>query len=432
MNNFEKEFQKITKEFAKTVGGKVAVVVKHIPTEKDFLFNEKETFLPASLLKIPVVLEVLNQISKEKLSFDKKMRIKAKDKVGGTGILAHLSEIELTIKDLCYLTITLSDNTAANILIDLVEMGNINKLLKDLGTKNTKITHKFMLYKGKNSITTAYDMMILLEKIYKKEVPLSDKMINFLKEQKYRFRIPFYLKVETGNKTADLPPPDSVVDDIAIVFDVDSPYIICILTQNVPSRAKTSLAITDFSKKIFSFLIYKFDLFNKLPEVSKIIFPIKEFKVNSYKFRQECVYNGVNWGKHLGDDFNTKANTSVFAIADGKVVLSHIYPGNKEKRNWGGVIIIAHKLNEEIIFSLYGHLGKRAVKENVFVKAGQKIGEVGKSLTPENGWWGDEHLHFAIYKGVFDGEVLPGYSPPGKISEWENPYQFLRKIVRVN
>jgi len=55
------------------------------------------------------------------------------------------------------------------------------------------------------------------------------------------------------------------------------------------------------------------------------------------------------------------------AVGRGKVVYSACHPGSKEKRNWGNVIIIAHKhpKTKKVFFSLYGHLAERLVKKAI-------------------------------------------------------------------
>jgi len=82
---------------------------------------------------------------------------------------------------------------------------------------------------------------------------------------------------------------------------------------------------------------------------------------------QECEYDGIFWGKHLGEDCNTRAGVKVMAVGRGKVVYSACHPGSKEKRNWGNVIIIAHKhpKTKKVFFSLYGHLAERLVKKAI-------------------------------------------------------------------
>lgn len=53
----------------------------------------------------------------------------------GAGILQYLTaeELALTVRDLATLMIVLSDNTATNLLIDLLGMDSVNRSLRDLG-----------------------------------------------------------------------------------------------------------------------------------------------------------------------------------------------------------------------------------------------------------------------------------------------------------
>jgi murein DD-endopeptidase MepM/ murein hydrolase activator NlpD len=126
------------------------------------------------------------------------------------------------------------------------------------------------------------------------------------------------------------------------------------------------------------------------------------------------------------------------AIGKGIVVYSSIHlgklakDGTIKKRNWGGVVIIAHhntknKLN---FFSVYGHLGKCLLKKGDVIDAGKVIGTIGKSMTPKNGLWEEEHLHFGIYTGPFDGKVLPGYykkeAELTKMEYWQEPISFIK------
>jgi murein DD-endopeptidase MepM/ murein hydrolase activator NlpD len=157
--------------------------------------------------------------------------------------------------------------------------------------------------------------------------------------------------------------------------------------------------------------------------VQRFVSPLKEeWKVNSYKFAQECEYETStgkkNWGKHLGEDMNVLAGTKVYAIAPGKVAyadqMSHLGK-SKDARNWGGIVVIGHWTSEtEALYSLYGHIKlKPGLERGQYVNEGDELGEVAPSLSPENGWWEDSHLHLQIcldHKDVYRGGVLAGYA----------------------
>ncbi len=158
--------------------------------------------------------------------------------------------------------------------------------------------------------------------------------------------------------------------------------------------------------------------------------PLKNYHVNSFNFNEWCKYDGVVWGYHLGEDVNCRAGTKVLASGRGHVVYAALHPGTRKKRNWGNIIIVAHKnpRTRKNFFTLYGHLGYRLVRKGQRVEVGQVLGTVGRANSAENGFW-ESHLHFSVYIGPWKGKVLAGYWKKGmkrtKRSFWRKPSSFI-------
>ena len=169
----------------------------------------------------------------------------------------------------------------------------------------------------------------------------------------------------------------------------------------------------------------------------KIIYPIGNFKKIISNFWDKDSYDGEIWGTHLGVDIAAEAGTKIFAIGRGVVVYSKLHlgelapDGKIAQRNWGGLVIIAHKepKTKKVFYSVYGQLGKRYVKKGDLVEMGEFLGTVGGSLTESNGLWEREHLHFAIYEGPFHEKSLPGYhkreTDLTKLEYWRDPIKFI-------
>jgi murein DD-endopeptidase MepM/ murein hydrolase activator NlpD len=172
----------------------------------------------------------------------------------------------------------------------------------------------------------------------------------------------------------------------------------------------------------------------------RLIFPVGDFKNISSGFGEMNVYDDTLWGKHLGIDIAVPGETKVFAIGRGIVVYSKLHSGEFSedgkilKRNWGGIIIIAHKnpKDKKVFYSVYGHLGRRYFKKGDLIEIGDMIGLIGKSMTESNGAWEEEHLHFGIYSGPFHGKVLPGYFKENdgkRVTEpedWKDPVAYIK------
>jgi len=175
----------------------------------------------------------------------------------------------------------------------------------------------------------------------------------------------------------------------------------------------------------------------------RLMLPTGNFKNISSGFGEMNVYDRQLWGKHLGIDIAVPYDTKVFSVGRGVVVYSKLHPGeiaedgNVKKRNWGGIIIIAHKdpKTKKVFYSLYGHLGRRYMKRGDAVEMGTLIGTIGRSMSESNGAWEEEHLHFAIYSGPFHNRVLPGYFKEGGMTEeayWREPISFIKNYNSKN
>lgn len=175
---------------------------------------------------------------------------------------------------------------------------------------------------------------------------------------------------------------------------------------------------------------------------SKLILPLEKYRVGGFRFGEDCTYGKVHWGIHLGEDVNVPAGTEVKCVGKGRVVYSAVHPGTKEKGNWGNIVIVAHKnpKTKKVFFSLYAHMSSYNVAVGENVELGQVLGKVGKTNTPENGWWEDEHLHFAIYVGAWKKKVLSGYWKKGdtrtSLDLWREPMKFIEEyavmLTRIN
>lgn len=180
--------------------------------------------------------------------------------------------------------------------------------------------------------------------------------------------------------------------------------------------------------------------------------PVESYTTGDYlKFRDRIRRHKILWATHLGDDVAVGTGTLVKAIGAGEVVLAKILPGSKEHRSWGGVVVLKHKtsnINHSLVstgimagvakssiqefFSIYGHIKDlRAVKGDQ-VTGGHILGEVAEGYTAENGWWKQPHLHFGIYTGPWQGEVLPGYWRPEqfwrtRLAWWHDPQNFIKE-----
>ncbi|MFD0861450.1 peptidoglycan DD-metalloendopeptidase family protein [Sungkyunkwania multivorans] len=100
---------------------------------------------------------------------------------------------------------------------------------------------------------------------------------------------------------------------------------------------------------------------------------------------------------HLGIDFWVGAGTPVLAAMDGEV---HSFKDNNAVADYGPTIILKHRLEDQVFYSLYGHLSRRSLQDmNIgkIVKKGDVIATLG---TPEENVNYAPHLHFQLIKDL--------------------------------
>lgn len=168
------------------------------------------------------------------------------------------------------------------------------------------------------------------------------------------------------------------------------------------------------------------------PRPERLEFPLPSYRVGGRAFGEEGVIGGESWGLHLGEDAYADPGTPVAAVGDGHVVYAALHAGSRARGNWGHIVILGHLhvADARPFFSVYGHLGSCAVNVGETVARGAVLGPVGDGRTPENGFWPEPHLHFAIFLGPWEGRVLPGYFQENdgrtKLEYWVPPSEFVQ------
>lgn len=211
----------------------------------------------ASLIKIYIMIALYTKISNGLLDSNTKITLQDSMKVSGSGILySKDSYTKYSIDDLMYLMITESDNTATNILIDLIGKDYINSKIKKLGCINTALNRKMMdinaFNLGIDNYTSVYDLYITFMKMLNNSCInefYDNKMINILKDTKSTIKLPKLLPPNTiiAHKTGEL---TSIENDAGIIFTDNGGYILCILTENGENYIEIE-AISSASKKIY-------------------------------------------------------------------------------------------------------------------------------------------------------------------------------------
>ena len=101
--------------------------------------------------------------------------------------------------------------------------------------------------------------------------------------------------------------------------------------------------------------------------------------------------------RHLGIDLWCPAYTGILAPFDGVV---HSFANNTNYGDYGPTIILEHKLDNSVFYTLYGHLSLesiQAIEMSQLIKKGEEFAQLGTSRV--NGDY-TPHLHFQVIKNL--------------------------------
>src|SRR5205085_11772546 len=144
--------------------------------------NGDRVFPTASSIKIAILLELYHQDQQARASRGGKAKLDdvytfdPKELVEFSQIVAGLPPgvTRVTNRDLAQFMVAVSDNTAANILIDHVGKDNVNATLRGQGLTKTMLRRKMMDFaaakRGEENVSTPQEMAALLAAIYKGKI----------------------------------------------------------------------------------------------------------------------------------------------------------------------------------------------------------------------------------------------------------------------
>lgn len=177
---------------------------------------------------------------------------------------AYDGELKQLITDM----ITVSDNSASNTLIERLGGGNVqegmavvNQYCQENGYTNTVLGRRFLESNPTgDNFTSVNDCCRLLKSIYEGTCvneEASAKMLEYLRNQTRTGKIPAGVSgtgAVTYNKTGELAGDygDYVENDIAIIEDGDSAYVLCVMTENLQDNGAAVSLISEISGMVYN------------------------------------------------------------------------------------------------------------------------------------------------------------------------------------
>jgi beta-lactamase class A len=233
-------------------------------------------FAQASSIKITVLANLYLQAQQGKLKLTDFYVVQASDLVPDSDIMNGLTPgvTRVTLRDLATMMVAVSDNAAANVLIERVGMQNVKAMLDSLGLTHTRLRRKMMdleaAKKGRENIATPREMMSLLDAIYRGKVLNKESAADFFKvlstnkDSWIPRDLPGDLKI--ANKPGSL---EAVRNDSGIVFVEGRPYVICVMTAFLRNERDGEEAISKVSLAAWRM----FDRLSRATEYGRVVSP---------------------------------------------------------------------------------------------------------------------------------------------------------------
>lgn len=269
----------------------VGLAAVHLESGASLKHNADQIFFTASTFKVPLLVELYKQVDAGTIDLSQRIKLTEAMHSAGSGVLKEMgSGLSPTVHNLAMLMTIISDNTATDILYNLVGQDNLHATMNNLGLTSIKIpmnTRQLLFNivgldagnpdhsyetaverltlneldlesdgfsEERSDVSSPEDMSKLLEMLYRGEIlskSSRDGALDILMRQQHNARIPLLLPIGTivAHKTGTY---HGICCDVGIVFSPSGPYTISIMTKcGTESGPKAELELAAISKAVY-------------------------------------------------------------------------------------------------------------------------------------------------------------------------------------
>jgi beta-lactamase class A len=251
-------FERRLSDLTAGVDGVIGYAIQDLTSGDRIGHLDRETFPTASTIKLAIAYELFKQVDEGRIRLDQAVRLSREQAVGGSGVLVHLGTPTLSIRDYATLMIIVSDNTATNVLIDLLGMERVTGRMHGLGLSDTRLRRGMMdvaaARRGNENVSTPGEIVRLLEIIYKGgglSEASGHELLGLLKKPKVsRLRAAIPAGIDVADKPGEL---EGVRVDAGIVYATNRPYIFCMMATFLKDERAGEQVIQNSSRAAYEY-----------------------------------------------------------------------------------------------------------------------------------------------------------------------------------
>lgn len=204
-----------------------------------FAVNDTLVFPQASAIKIPLLLELFRRAGEEPGLLARGVPVTDAVRTGGSGVLRWLSDggSTLSLEDHAVYMVLYSDNTATNVLIDVLGMEAVNALSASLDAPSTLLQRKMIRpeesARGNENLSTPRDAARIMERIHRCRLPMDAEACARVREileipKSHPVRAPIPQEVPVAFKPGGI---TGVATVWALVGLPDRPYVLTVMSS---------------------------------------------------------------------------------------------------------------------------------------------------------------------------------------------------------
>ena len=229
--------------------GTVSLYARNLDTGAEYSFGGEGRVRTASTIKVAVMIEAFARVAEGKAKWADELVLTKEKKVTGSGILPEFADgLRLTLRDAVTLMMTMSDNTATNLVIDaLGGADSVNARMQSLGFADTRLMRKVggggESEEGKKEEnkrfglgrTSPREMVAILERLERGEIvspAASKEMIELMKREQTQDGIWRELwKTPRATKSGAL---DALRSNVGIIYHARGRIALAVTCDDMP------------------------------------------------------------------------------------------------------------------------------------------------------------------------------------------------------
>lgn len=238
-------------------GLQASVTYIDLASGKGFSIAGSSKRVSASMIKLVILGELLQEAAGGSVSLNQQVTIGSGQVVGGTGVIQNMNTpVTLPLSDVATYMISNSDNTATNVIIDMVGMDAVNAWAAKTGLAASSLNRRMMdtsaIANGVENYMSTDDAAKVLQMVYSNtfvNAQMSSFALDALKQQAIDQGVADGVPSGTvvAHKTGSLA---NVENDAAIVY-APSPYVLVVMADGGDSSQDLAL-IAAISEAVYA------------------------------------------------------------------------------------------------------------------------------------------------------------------------------------